>query len=150
MNATELTQAIDERCELVDLLMEMGLRQQDAIAAGHMSSLMHLLSQKQELLDRLFESSQRTRVALQDGDAAADWASDAQRDACRQRHQLSEAKLAELLRLEAECERQLQSQRGSIGEQLLEFGNSQRAVSGYAKSGSVARSGSCLDLSSDQ
>ncbi len=150
MNAHELVQLIDERCDLVELLMQMTLRQQDAITAGHMSSLMQMLSQKQEPLDRLHEISKRTRIALQASDAAPNWASDAQAAACRRRHEESEARLGELIRLEAECERSLQAQRQHIGEQLLDLGNSHRAVTGYTNGGGITPTGSSLDLSSDQ
>ncbi len=149
MSPFDLSRMIDERRDLVDLLYEIALRQQDAIRVGHMSSLMQLLSQKQEPLERLHELTQQTRSLLQEFAAAPNWANDAQHDQCRRRHRESEAKLADVLRLEAECEAMLQQQRSEIGEQLLGLGNSARAVNSYAKSGAAAITGSSLDLSSD-
>jgi hypothetical protein len=151
MNAAEVIRLIDERFDIVDLLTELTHRQLDAITAGHMSALMQLLSQKQEPLARLHEVSTRLRLALEATPTTTlPWDSDAQRDACRRRHQQSESKLAELLQQEAECEQRLVAQRQAIGEELVELGNSHRAANGYSQAISTGRQGSSLDLTSDQ
>ncbi len=149
MNASEVIRIVDERFDVVELLAELTELQMDAISAGHMSSLMHLLAQKQEPIERLQELSKQLQLALASVESGALWQSDAQQDACRARSQASEKRLSELLKKEAECERLLQAQREDIGQQLLHVNNSHRAATRYSQTGEMPCSGSSLDLSSD-
>lgn len=149
MNATEVIRLIDERFEIVELLAELTELQMDAISAGHMSALMHLLAQKQEPIDRLHEVSKQLHLALSPAEAGPIWQSESQREICRERNRLSETRLAELLGKEAECERLLQAQREDIGHQLLHVSNSYRIATSYSQTGELPKSGSSLDLSSD-
>ncbi len=149
MNAIEVIRLVDERFDVVELLAELTELQVDAITAGHMSALMHLLAQKQEPIDRLQELSKQLQVAIASVESGALWQNDAQRDGCRVKSQLSEKRLAELLKREGECERLLQAQREDIGQQLLDVNNSHRAASRYSQTGETHCSGSSLDLSSD-
>lgn len=149
MDASKVIRLVDERFDVVELLAELTELQMDAITAGHMSSLMHLLAQKQEPIERLQELSKQLQLALASFESGTLWHSDAQRDSCREKSLSSEQRLAELLNKEAECERLLQAQREDIGQQLLHVNNSHRVASRYSQTDEMPRSGSSLDLSSD-
>jgi adenylosuccinate synthase len=149
MNATEVIRLVDERFDIVELLAELTQLQMDAICAGHMSALMHLLAQKQQPIDRLHELSNQLHLALSPSGAGPAWQSESQRSACRARNRLSEEKLAELLLKEAECERLLHAQREEIGNQLHHLNNSHRVANRYSQVSDLPTTGASLDLSSD-
>ena len=67
MNASEVIRLVDERFDVVELLAELTELQMDAITAGHMSALMHLLAQKQEPIERLQELSKKVAIGTRLG-----------------------------------------------------------------------------------
>lgn len=149
MEVREVLRQIEERVAIIEQLREATERQLEAVRAGRMSELMQILSLKHEPIRRLHDLSRELRLALELNGSSLRWSSDAQRDQCRQRHQASEAMLAELLQSESECEQLLSIQRQAVGDQLLNVGRSQRAATGYARTAEQTTVGQSLDLSSE-
>ncbi len=142
-----LIQLVDERWQTLQTLLELSLRQSEIIQQEKISELLPLLSSKQPLLQRFAELQEQLRPLAAQPAAARQWDSPAQRQACQQQLDESEEMLAEMLRLEQECETQLVAGRDRLSERMQQSDGSQRAASAYQSVGRVTPT-SRLDLSS--
>lgn len=147
MNGTELSQLIEQRFAALQVLLDLGRRQSDAIRDGRMTDLMRILSQKQAPLAQLTEIADRLRPAVNDDPQTRLWDSETQRDQCRTQQQQCDRLHAELLAIEAECETAMQASRHSVQQQIEQLNASHQAAQSYAPSQTAATSGRRLDLS---
>jgi flagellar biosynthesis/type III secretory pathway chaperone len=144
---TDIATLVRQRLQAIEQLKELTNQQQTAISSGHLSTLMQLLGEKQEPLNRLLSLSRELRQLLEP--ASPEFNREAIGDAVRDDHRRCEAMLVEMLAQEAACETLLQSHRQSIGQELHGLINTQRAARGYSNALSVPHHGASLDLSSD-
>ena len=142
-----LIQLVAERWQTLQTLLEMSLQQSEIIQQDKISELLPFLSRKQPLLQRFAELQEQLRpYAAQSADARK-WDSEAQRQACQQQLDESEEMLAEMMRLEQECETSLVAGRDRLAERMQQSDGSQRAASAYQSADRIAPT-SRLDLSS--
>ncbi|MEM9643497.1 MAG: flagellar export chaperone FlgN [Planctomycetota bacterium] len=132
MNGTELSELVDERLNLVAQLVELTEQQSDAIEAGHMSQLMSVLSDKQGPLTQLSRLSQRLAAQAQADPEQREWASDADRQRCRERHDRCERMLLELVEQEKSCEERLTARQAEVQQELDKTHETGRALQSYA------------------
>jgi hypothetical protein len=149
MDGAELSALITERQTILDQLLELGARQVDVIAAGRMSELMRILTDKQIPLQRLGEISERLRETADDDPRARRWNSQQDRDLCRQAQDDCERMHVELLAIEAQCETALHESRNAIQQELQQIDSAHQAASQYAHAEATQTAGIRLDLLSD-
>ncbi|TWU57510.1 flagellar export chaperone FlgN [Rubripirellula reticaptiva] len=149
MNADELTAIIDRRFETLSHLLELSLRQVQAIDESRMSDLMRILSDKQPPINELIQIGKQLASAVGEDPANRQWASDEDRRRCRERQSQCELMHDELLAIEADCEGRLTASRASAQEKLQRFDNGRVAANSYAQAQTTRPSGGSLDLSSD-
>lgn len=148
MDSRTIAQLVHTRWRLLRDLVERGRRQREAIAAGRMSELMALLSEKQQPLEQLGETSKRLGAAADQLPDAGGWDSAEDREACLREHEACQQMLAELVELESDCEAALTAGRDAIAKQLTQSEGARRAASGYAEAAAQGGRGERLDLSS--
>jgi hypothetical protein len=148
MNGEELARRVTMRKQVLGELLEIARRQAVAIDGGRMNELMNLLGEKQVPLTRLADLSQAIAKAASDDPEVRPWNDPQDRRRCRAENEQCEEMLAELLRLEAECEQALSVRREDFRQQLERSHNTREAVSGYCRSDAGPPAGGHLDLSS--
>ncbi|MGB7327896.1 MAG: flagellar export chaperone FlgN [Rubripirellula sp.] len=149
MNADELTAIIDLRFETLSHLLDLSHRQVQAIDESRMSDLMRILSDKQPPINELIQIGKQLASAVGEDPASRQWASDADRNRCRERQSQCERMHDELLAIEADCEGRLSASRASAQEKLQRFDNNRVAASSYAQAQTTRPTGGSLDLSSN-
>jgi hypothetical protein len=97
----------------------------------------------------LTDVAERLRTAVHDDPGKRRWASQQDRDRCRQQQQECEQMHLELLAIEAQCETELESSRQAIEQRLDRVEAGRRAATSYSDSTARPPSGGQLDLSSD-
>jgi hypothetical protein len=145
METDFLAQLIDERHAVLVQLQELAREQAVIVHEGHMTRLMSLLAIKQRLLYSLQEFERKLEpYRLQDPDLRV-WRSIADRQRCRDVAAGSELLLAEILRIERQCEAELVQRRDQTAEMLQGANRAARATQAYV--GPVDQRGGQLDLS---
>src|SRR6056297_2555919 len=132
MTGDELSALVDERLRLVEQLMELTQRQVAAIAAGHMSELMTILAAKQSPLTRLSQLSKQLSAQVGAQVPPRTWASQADRQRCRETHRRCEQKLLDLIAQEKACEQDLSAGKALIQQELDRTHDTGRALRSYA------------------
>ncbi|QEG42725.1 flagellar export chaperone FlgN [Roseimaritima ulvae] len=148
-DTTKLIQLIAERWQTLQTLLDMSLQQSEMIQQERISELIPLLSSKQPLLQRFADLQEQLRPYAAQPAETRQWADEAQRQTCQQQWDESEEMLAEMMRLEQDCETQLVAGRDRLAERMQQSDGSQRAASAYQAAGQVAPI-SRLDLSSSR
>ena len=148
MDGCELSELVASRYSTLRELLDASQRQLKSIRAGHMSELMHILSEKQKPLNRLSQIAQRLRAAAQDDHHARRWDDDTSRNQCRQMQTDCEKLHVELLAIEAECETALEASRNSIQDEIERLDSGHQAATGYLAA-ATPDVGNRLDLASD-
>lgn len=120
-HASQISLLVQDKLKLLDTLLEKGNQQRQLVDRGESEELLHLLAQKQVLIEDLVQVQSAMDRAFANGKSAFQWNSPEQ----RQKFQQLAARCNELgqqvLEIEAQCERQAAAQRDSIAQQIQEF-----------------------------
>lgn len=139
----DLEATIDRRFQLLQLLLELTVQQEAAIAQNHMNELMRVLGQKQRMVEDLVRASEKLK-ADRDQFSTRPKVSDEH----RQRNEACEELHRELMTREEASERLLTHSRDEITDQLQQNDGARRAARGYGQSNqSHPSGGGTLDLS---
>ena len=146
MDGATLAALMRERRDILRGLHEVGKRQIDIIAAGHMSELMSLLAQKQRPLNRLGEIAELLKPFANQDHRHRSWPSQECQDQCRADQRDCERLHVELLAIEAQCESALEVSRESIRQELQRIDVARQAATSYSSCETPSTTGGRLDL----
>ncbi|WP_153559071.1 hypothetical protein [Roseimaritima sediminicola] len=130
-DTAELVRLVDERWQTLQTLLEMTLQQSELIQQQQVAELLPSLSRKQPLLEQFARLQEQLRPLAQRPADAWHWPDPAQRAACQQKLDESEQMLAEMMRLEQQCETELVASRDQLAQRMQQSDGSQRAASAY-------------------
>ncbi|TWU41937.1 flagellar export chaperone FlgN [Novipirellula artificiosorum] len=148
MDGKQLASLVDERHKILCDLVQLSQSQLEAIDAGRMNELMHLLSAKQPPLAKLASVSQQLHIAIGDDPEMRMWSSPQRRSECRKKNEQCEQMLAELMEMESSCETKLVTSRAEIEQRIQRSDGVKRANQSYRQSDIQPSCGGQLDLSS--
>jgi hypothetical protein len=136
----KLAELIAKRHTCLAQLHRLGVKQAELIAAGEMSSLMRLLSAKNQLivalqsLERQLEPFQNQQPELRQ------WSSPALREQCQELAEQSRRLLEGVMQMERENEQQMTLRRDRIAHQLSSLQSAETARRAYQASQQKGRS----------
>ncbi len=143
-----LSDLIDRKLQCLVQLRDMGRRQFELVEEGSITSLLDLLSAKQEVLARM-QSIERRLDPFRDQDPdARRWRSPQKRRSCAEQVKRCERLLAETLAQEKRSEQELIRRRDEAAHQLQGIQHAGQACGAYAAA--AAFSAHQLDLCSDR
>ena len=137
--AETLFELLCEQVQLLDLLIESGLQQQQAIEANRMSELVAILAQKQPHLERLGDIRQTLQTQQCDIEQSGFWPDTTRRSQCRTMREQASSRFEQLIRLEQTCEQALAQSRDQIQARLQTVDSGRHAVSAYQSQASAAK-----------
>lgn len=141
----QLADLVQRKLEVLTLLVRLGRQQLALIEAGEMEVLMKLLGAKQALLSQLQELERQLDPFRADDPEARAWSSAAARAACQKQAEECGQRLAEVIQLEQQAERQMTQRRDSAAARLQGVHSATEARHAYAASAfdSVSRPTLC-------
>ena len=132
MESERLTQLVDCKLQILQVLHRLAQQQQEIIAGGDMTNLLKLLGAKQTVMDQLAKlERQLDPFRGQDPDARA-WRSPADRERCQQTVQSCNQMLDEIMRLEKDAESEMVRRREDTATRLAGMHASSEARHAYA------------------
>jgi hypothetical protein len=146
MDTDVLRQLIGTRCNLLLELSQLVQRQSDLVLVGDVNGLLSLLAAKQHLLNDLLRVDGELDPFREQDPEARIWRSEADRDSTRKTAERCQVLLADVLRIERQCEAELIRRRDHTASLIDGLHGAARATQAY---GNVHEflSGTQLDLS---
>jgi len=127
----DLLAMLREQESLLNLLLEFGSQQFDAIRNNHVSELLAILSKKQPTLDRLLKLKCEFDNHRNDIESASFWPSQSLRDECRALRTVVSTLFESLIKNEAACEHELSLSRDAIRSRLQTLDSGRAAANAY-------------------
>jgi hypothetical protein len=147
LTTDRLAALVRQKHDVLVPLHDLARKQLEAVAADDVDRLLAILATKQPLLAELQRLERALDPFRQQAPEERVWASPAERRACQQTAERANRLLAELMELERQGERALQSYRQVVAEQLQQTSGALAARQAYAAPASAERGG--LDLMSE-
>lgn len=147
MNTQTLAELISRKLDALAQLYELGRRQRELIDGGELDGLIRVLSAKQRLLSFLQKIEADLKPFQRQDPEQRQWLSSEQRDICRRNAQRCQTLLAEIVRLEKECEALLICRRDEAALRLQEVHSAAEARGAYRHATAPKSTG--LDLISE-
>ncbi len=132
MSTEHLAQCIDAKLQVLMQLQALARRQQGAIGENDISSLLSILTGKQQLVNQLQELDSQLAPYQNESPTVRRWSSPAQRERCQAQAARCEAVLREILAAELQAEQAITTQRDATAQQLEAVNQSHRAQRTYA------------------
>lgn len=127
-----LAQLITAKWQVLELLAQLVERQRALVEAGEITGLLQLLAAKQTVIAQLQQLERLLDVFRQQDPEQRAWRSAADRQRCQQTARECESLLAETVRLEQHCEREMIRRRDAAAAALEGFGDRIDAQHAYA------------------
>jgi hypothetical protein len=126
-----LANLVRQKRRLLEQLVMLGRRQGEMIEAGEAASLLQLLGGKQQLITGLQVLERGLDAFRSEDPDARQWASAAQRAACKADSDACNALLAEVIATEQAHERQMTDRRDDLAKRLHQAQSAHAASSAY-------------------
>ncbi len=147
MNTQTLARLISRKLDALSQLYELGRRQRELIDGGELDSLIRVLSAKQRLLTFVQTIEADLKPFQMQDPEQRQWPTVEQRDSCRRNAQRCQTLLAEIVRLEKECETLLICRREQAAVRLQQVHSAAEARGAYRLASGPKSTG--LDLLSE-
>jgi flagellar biosynthesis/type III secretory pathway chaperone len=132
METQQLTDLIERKRQLLEMLVQVARRQNEFIAASDMTTLLKLLSAKQSLLTQLQQTERQLDPFREQDPDRRVWPAPELRQRCQEAARVCESLLAELMQIEQRDEGEMVRRRDAVAGQLQSVASAHEARAAYA------------------
>ena len=145
MESQRLTQLVQCKLQIMQLLRRLAAQQLEVIAGGDTSNLLKLLAAKQTVMDQLAKLEQQLDPFRGQDPETRDWPSTAAREECQRNVETCNELLTEVMRLEKQGELEMVRRRDDASVRLAGMHGASEASRAYV----TAATATGLDLSTE-